>query len=155
MRLLECRSALGSDPESPTFLFTENELFDGRRMKKFWTNRIGLSFAAVGVVLMALTIAWRVNPLEGSVVPHFLTGNPAGMAALWVLLVTCMPVWIVAVWLGSLIPVPDRLQYPFACAAMLALQTTVYFLVGKVLSALIRKLKGSEQASNQGVQATR
>ena len=80
-------------------------------MNALWTNRLGLSFAAAGVVLMALTISWHVNPAEGSVVPRFLTANLAGTAALWVLLVTCMPVWVVAVWLSSLIPVSDRLQY--------------------------------------------
>lgn len=124
-------------------------------MNALWTNRLGLSFAAAGVVLMALTISWHVNPAEGSVVPRFLTANLAGTAALWVLLVTCMPVWVVAVWLSSLIPVSDRLRSYLACAAMLVLQAAAYFLAGKLLSVWIRKLKGKRGTSNQGASATR
>ena len=55
------------------------------------------------MALMILALVWRVNPVEGSVVPDFLTGNPFGAALLMVLLVTCMPVGIVAVFSGVLL----------------------------------------------------
>jgi hypothetical protein len=45
------------------------------------------------MALMILTAVWRVNPVEGSVMPDFLTVNPFGEAVLYVLVVTCMPVW--------------------------------------------------------------
>ena len=67
-------------------------------MKKFWTDRIALVTSGIGIVLMILTAVWRVNPVEGSVVPDFLTGNPFGEALLLVLIVTCMPVWIPTVF---------------------------------------------------------
>jgi hypothetical protein len=43
---------------------------------------------------MVLTWVWRVNPVEGSVMPDFLTSNPFGLALTFVLLGTCMPVLI-------------------------------------------------------------
>ena len=42
-------------------------------MKKFWTDRIAVVTAGVGILLMVLTWVWRVNPVEGSVMPDFLT----------------------------------------------------------------------------------
>ena len=57
-----------------------------------------MATAGVGIALMILTLMWRVNPVEGSVMPNFLTGNLFGMALLMVLLVTCMPVGIVALF---------------------------------------------------------
>jgi len=80
-------------------------------MKKLPTDRIALVTAGIGMVLMILTAAWRVNPVEGSVVPDFLTRNPFGEALLLVLLVTCMPVWIPTVFsvvtLASFVGVPE------------------------------------------------
>ena len=62
-----------------------------------------MATAGVGMALMILALVWRVNPVEGSVVPDFLTGNPFGAALIVVLLVTCMPVGIVAVFSGVLL----------------------------------------------------
>ena len=62
-----------------------------------------MATAGVGIALMILTLMWRVNPVEGSVMPNFLTGNLFGMALLMVLLVTCMPVGIVALFSGILL----------------------------------------------------
>ena len=41
-------------------------------MKKFWTDRIALVTSGIGIALMILTAVWRVNPVEGSVMPDFL-----------------------------------------------------------------------------------
>ena len=98
---------------------------------------------------MALRIAWRVNPVEGSVVPSFLTGNLIGVTGLWVLLVSCTPAWIVAVSVSMLLPVSDRAQYGLACAAMLVLQAVSYFLIGKLISVCVWKLKNKNEASNR------
>jgi len=61
-------------------------------MKTFWRDRIAVVTAGIGIVLMILTVVWRVNPVEGSVMPDFLTSNPFGQTLLYLLLVTCMPV---------------------------------------------------------------
>ena len=76
-------------------------------MKKSWTDWIAVVTSGIGMVLMILTAMWRVNPVEGSVVPDFLTGNPFGGALLLVLLVTCMPVWIPTVFFVSSAGFPE------------------------------------------------
>jgi hypothetical protein len=63
-------------------------------MKKLSTDGIAWVTSGIGMALMILTAVWRVNPVEGSVVPDFLASNPFGEALLYVLLVTCMPVWV-------------------------------------------------------------
>src|SRR5262245_38953051 len=55
-------------------------------VKKLWTDWIALVTAGVGILLMVLTWMWRVNPVEGSVMPDFLTNNPFGLALTFVLL---------------------------------------------------------------------
>ena len=97
-------------------------------MKKFWTDRIALVASAIGMALMLLTAVWRVNPVEGSVVPDFLTGNPFGQALLLVLLVTCMPVWIPTVFFVSFAGFPE-----LANGAAVIVQGIVYFVFGKLI----------------------
>jgi hypothetical protein len=119
-------------------------------MKKFWKDWIAIWSAAVGMVLMAFTLAWRINPVEGSVVPRFLFDNPLGVAVFWVLFVTCMPVWIVGMMLTVIVlgdPVPDWLSrwlpnwfYP-SYLGVFMLQGAVYFLIGKGVSACVRRLR--------------
>jgi len=41
-------------------------------MKNFWKDKIAVGSAVIGMVLMILTILWRVNRAEGSVIPGFL-----------------------------------------------------------------------------------
>jgi hypothetical protein len=49
-------------------------------VKRLLSDRFAVATAAVGMALMIMTLAWRVNPFEGSVVPDFLTDNPARKA---------------------------------------------------------------------------
>lgn len=118
-------------------------------MKRFWTDRIAIGTALVGIGLMILTILWRINPAEGSVVPRFLTSNPVGMGVMWVLLITCMPVWIAAVSLTMLIPLSEYIQHGIACGLMIILQCIVYFLLGKLISLSVRKLLRRKESSSQ------
>ena len=108
-------------------------------MKRFWTDKIAITTALVGVALMGLTIIWHINPVEGSVVPQFLTGNPIGVAVIWILLATCMLVWLPTVYLVTFIPVAEQTQYVMACGIMILLQCMVYFMVGKLISVCVRK----------------
>jgi hypothetical protein len=117
-------------------------------MKKFWTDWTAIGFTAVGIVLMAFTIAWRINPVEGSVIPQFLKDNLVGEAVHLVLLITCMPVWCVTVFLMS-----DT--YPACVVGMFFLQGLVYFLIGKAVSVCVRKLLRKKEASAHGVQRMR
>jgi hypothetical protein len=131
-----------------------NFTFDDRRMKKFYTDRIAIVTALVGIILMVLTIIWRINPVEGSVIPRFLTGNPLGVAVICVLLATCMPAWIVAVSVCMLLPFAERTQDVLACVAMLMLQGVSYFMVGKLISVCVRKVKREKDTSNKSMEAT-
>ena len=98
------------------------------RMKTSWTAWIAVVTSSIGMVLMVLTVVWRVNPVEGSVVPDFLTGNPLGQALLLVLLVTCMPVWIPTVFFVSFAGFPE-----LANGTAVIVQGILYFVFGKLI----------------------
>jgi hypothetical protein len=109
-------------------------------MKNFWSDKIAIVTTLVGVGLMMLTIVWRINPVEGAVIPQFLTGNPVGVAVIFILLATCLLVWLPAVSLVTFIPVSEQTQYVIACGIMIFLQCLLYFMVGKLISLCVRKL---------------
>ena len=112
-------------------------------MKKFWTDRIALVASGIGMALMILTAVWRVNPVEGSVVPDFLTGNPFGEALLLVLIVTCMPVWIPTVFsvvvLASSVGFPESDGLVLANGAAVIVQGIVYFMFGRLISGWVKR----------------
>ena len=113
-------------------------------MKKFWTDRIALVTSGIGIALMILTAVWRVNPVEGSVMPDFLTGNPFGEALLYVLIVTCMPVWIPTVFsvvvLASFVGIPESDGLVLSNGAAVIVQGIVYFMIGKLISGWAKRL---------------
>jgi hypothetical protein len=123
-------------------------------MRRFWKDRTAITVALVGIGLMILTIVWRINPAESSVVPRFLTGNPVGIAVICVLLATCMPVWIPVVSLTMFIPLSGHTHYGVACGIMIVLQGILYFMLGKLVSLGIRKLSRRKESSNQALHAT-
>ena len=109
-------------------------------MKKFWTDRIALVTSGIGIALMILTAVWRVNPVEGSVMPDFLTGNPFGEALLLVLIVTCMPVWIPTVFsVVVLAGPPESDSVELANGAAVIVQGIVYFMFGKLISGWAKR----------------
>ena len=123
-------------------------------MKKLWSDKVAITVALVGIVLMILTLLWRINPAEGSVVPQFLTGNPVGMAVCWILFVTCMPVWILCVTLYStFLHLPEGREYVAVCIAMVVIQGIAYFMIGKLISLCVRQLSRRKEASNQSTGA--
>ena len=112
------------------------------RMKKVRTERIALVTSGVGMALMILTTVWRVNPVEGSVslVPESLEGNPFGEALMYVLLVTCMPVWIPTVFsVVVLAGPPESDSVELANGAAVIVQGIVYFMFGKLISGWAKR----------------
>lgn len=75
----------------------------------------------ISVVLMALTLYFRVNPAEESVVDEAVRGKPFH----YVLLVTTMPAWIAGVFLGG----ATVLSYPL----MFIIQIIIYTGLGLLL----------------------
>jgi hypothetical protein len=114
-------------------------------MKRFWSDRIALVTSGIGMALMIMTAVWRVNPVEGSVIPDFLEDNPFGEALLLVLLVTCMPVWIPTVFsvvvLGSFVGFPESDSYVLANGAAVIVQGIVYFMLGKLISGWANRFR--------------
>ena len=113
------------------------------------TDRIAVVTAGIGMVLMLLTVVWRVNPVEGSVVPDFLTGNVFGQALLFMLLVTCMPVWIVTVFsvvalTGGSLGLPESEGVTLGNGLAIVLQGTVYFFLGRLISIIRAHFRGGE-----------
>jgi hypothetical protein len=110
------------------------------------SDRLAVAAAGVGIVLMILALVWRINPVEGSVVPDFLTRNPFGRALLMVLLVTCMPVGIVAVFsgilLGRLVGLSESEGFTVGSVLAIVLQGTVFFFLGRLITILGAYFKG-------------
>ena len=114
-------------------------------MKRLRTDWIALVTSGIGMALMILTAMWRVNPVEGSVVPDFLTGNPFGEALLLILIVTCMPVWVPTVFsvviLASFIGFPESQGVELANGAAVIVQGIVYFMFGKLISGWTKRFR--------------
>ena len=114
-------------------------------MKKFWTDRVALATSGIGIALMILTAVWRVNPVEGSVMPDFLTSNPFGEALLLVLIVSCMPVWIPTLFsvvtLASFIGFPESDGVVIGNGAAVIVQGIVYFMLGKLISGWAKRFR--------------
>ena len=114
-------------------------------MPKLSTDRIAWVTSGIGMTLMILTAVWRVNPVEGSVMPDFLTVNPFGEAMLYVLVVTCMPVWVPTVFsavvLASIAGIPESDSYGLANGAAVIVQGIVYFMFGQLISAWAKRFR--------------
>ena len=110
-------------------------------MKKLWGDKIALITALIGVILMVLTIIWRVNPVEGSVLPDFLKTTFVGKCIFYLLFGTSMPVWFLISMVDQLIPFSFHLPWFILCGGILVVQAFVYFWIGKLISLLVHKLK--------------
>ena len=101
------------------------------RLKQIFRDKMVLVSVVVGILLMILTIVWNVNPVEGSVVPGFIRNTLLGKVVLSILLVTCMPVWILVVFLTM--PLQYIPKY-FIYSVMLVAQGILFFAIGKLIS---------------------
>ena len=125
-------------------------------MKNPFSDRLALSTAAVGVVLMILTLVWRVNPVEGSVTADFLTRTEWGHVVIVVLLITCLPAAIVglliAYGLGSVLcfvlPISEDDMWIPTCVVMIIVQAALYFGIGKLISICWKKIRNTWASPN-------
>ena len=121
-------------------------------MKNPFRDRIALATTVLGIVLMSLTIAWRVNPIEGSVMPMFLKQTSWGWALFIVLLVTTMPAWIAGVLLAVVIPLVNPSNHSgwvVACCLMLIFQGLLFFGIGKLISICRKRIQNKWTSSNK------
>jgi hypothetical protein len=103
-------------------------------MKRKWLYSNILSFALViiGVVLLSLTLKYRVNPVEGSVVDP----NILGTSLHYILLPTTMPAWIAGESLASIISFKHNLE--LAVTFMYLFQILEYYFLGTLIYFIIR-----------------
>jgi hypothetical protein len=105
------------------------------KMKWLRPDVISCLFVIVGAALLILTLKYRVNPVEGSVVDPAVRGG----ALHWILLFTTMPAWIAGATLGLTV-FGDVAAIEIAF--MFLIQTALYYFLGKIVSlavAVIRK----------------
>jgi len=111
-------------------------------VKKFITDRIAICFTIAGIVLMALMIAWDINPSRADNMPHFLKANMVGDVAEVVLCITCLPVMLTVT---AVLPH----HWPESCLYIVEffLQGFVFFMLGVIVSVCKRKIftKATEQ----------
>lgn len=113
----------------------------GVEMKCFFNDRTALVVALVGTCLAVLTLVWRINPVEGSVMPRFITQAPLGWLVYAILLVSSVPTWFAVLPLALLLPT-SFLPYPYVL-----LQALVFFLTAKLIRLGKQRLSRRRRSS--------
>ncbi len=118
-------------------------------MKKYWTDKVAIVSALIGIILMILTIVWHANPVEGSVMPSYLTGNILGQAVICILIATSFPAQIATypfyMFFQMFGSTPDLLLI----GIMILLQGVIYFMIGKLISLCMKKFINPSNKSIQ------
>jgi hypothetical protein len=120
-------------------------------MRIFWRDKIAIVSALIGVILMILTIAWRINPVEGSVMPSYLTGNFLGSAVICVLIATSVPSWVAILPFTTLVSMLGITSDLLVGGTMILIQGVVYFMIGKLLSLCVKRFSIRKDSSNKGM----
>jgi hypothetical protein len=104
-------------------------------MKLKWLRPdvISALFVIIGAVLLALTIIYRVNPVEGSVVDPQIRGTALHLTLLY----TTMPAWIAGV---SLCGALSASNYECAVLLMFLFQVLIYYALGKITKLILAPL---------------
>ena len=109
-------------------------------LSNFFKDKFFWIAAIIGVVLMLLTFYFNINPVEGSVVPQYISGT--GIATF--LFITCMPAWIIGYivlyLLSLLFPVSfiSRVLFP---AVACIIQILIYGALSKIVDRCINYFK--------------
>ena len=95
-------------------------------IKALLSNVVAIIFVIIGNILLALTLLYRVNPAEGSIVDEAIIGTTFHL----VLLITTMPAWIA----GAVVGMTTFISYPL----MFVSQTILYWFLGKLVQLLCK-----------------
>jgi len=90
---------------------------------------IAIVFVIIGVILLSLTLVFRVNPVEGSVVNDAIVGTTFH----WFLLITTMPAWIA----GIIVGMTTFLSFPF----MFVFQIIIFWSMAKIVRLSYKTIK--------------
>lgn len=104
-------------------------------VKKFITDRIAICFTIAGIVLMALMIAWDINPSRADNMPQILKANMVGNVAGVVLCITCMPVIFIVTAV-----LPHHWSEIYIYIVMFFLQGFIFLMLGVIVSVCKRKV---------------
>lgn len=115
-------------------------------MGTFWSDRIALITAALGVLFMALTtISLHDHSATSSGVLKYLSDTPLGISGI----VLCLPVWTLCISAYMLVRFPTGMEYVVLSAVMIFIGGTLFFFIGKLISFCVRgicnKILGSSR----------
>lgn len=111
------------------------------KLKWLFPNVLTICFVVIGAALLYLTIMYRVNPVEGSVVEPSVRGT----ALHYVLLFTTMPAWIAGFLLsGMLLGCTEKL----AIVLMFLFQVLFYYFLGKLISLIVAIIRNHRRKSS-------
>ena len=99
-------------------------------LSNFFKDKFFWITAIIGLVFMLLTLYFKINPAEGSVVPDYIRGTVFHIF----LFVTSMPAWIAGLMVSSVLPVP----FPVMACLM---QILLYGILGKIIRRGINSFK--------------
>jgi hypothetical protein len=110
-------------------------------IKNFFKDKLFWIAAIIGTVLMLLTLYFNINPVEGSVVPHYIQGTGIHIF----LFITCMPAWIIGYIVGYLVSFLLPVSFPIiACTT----QFFLYGALGKIMGLCINYFKARAYKSD-------
>jgi hypothetical protein len=109
-------------------------------------TKLALGFAVGGLLLMALTLIFRVNPVELSVVDPRICGTPLH----WLLFFSSMPAWLLGLLASSAVSPsqPDHRLWLPLCACLI--QVLIYFGLGWIVGFIVQRIcRTKKQIANR------
>ena len=102
--------------------------FLNKLVRSLFADAFAVVLEIIGVILLALTLVFNVNPVEVTVVNDAI----AGSAFHWILFITTMPAWIagIIVGMGTVLSLP----------LMFIFQIILYWFFGKVIRFLFKTI---------------
>ena len=106
-------------------------------MKRIFREPLALTFAAVGVVLLAVAIHFNVNPVDGGAVRGGLQHHPAIFLPL---AVATIPAMFLGVFVFGILRTSGNYPYVYFAVSFVS-QFLLYFVIGLAMAGLARWIK--------------
>ena len=92
-----------------------------------------------GVLLIALALVFHVNPVEGSVMPRWMTTTIWGNVVYAILMAAAIPAWVVYTLLLRHV-YPANTSDTVILLSFLVTQVAVFYSIGKTITALFKRV---------------